>query len=114
MRTRLATLDRYGDLSRFSGDYFFPLLSIYVVSKQLVMLACLSKGHQEFRRSSAFSAAQQLFPPCADAVAHLHSLEPYYQARTGSKRADIALACNDRSLVAESCEAIRYLVQEVT
>lgn len=114
MRTRLATLDRYGDLTRFSGDYFFPLLSIYVVSKQLIMLACLSVGHQEFRRSSAFSAAQQLFPRCDDAVAHLQSLEPYYRASNGSKGADTALPCNDRSLVKVSCEAVRQLVQEAT
>lgn len=113
LTSRCRELKRYDDLSRFAGDYFFPLLNIYVASKQLIMLANILSGVSEFRRRPAFAVAQGLFPQHADAVAHLLSLAPLYDIGAGRGVKSVPPSVADEHFVATSLQAVREFVDGV-
>jgi predicted nucleotidyltransferase len=113
MISRCRDLERYDDLTRFTGDFFLPLLNIYIVSKQLIILANIHAGISEFRRQRAFDVAQDLFPQNAEAVAHLQSLSPVYDLSTARTPTMLPPSLTDKSLVAASLQAIREFVAGV-
>jgi len=113
MTARCAELDRYDDLARFSGDFFFPLVNIYIVAKQLVILANAHSGLLEFRRQQAFDRAREFYPASANALSHLQSLCPLYHLKTGRRPRAISLPLNDEHFVAVSLQALREFVGEV-
>ncbi len=113
IRVRASTLTQYDDLDRFSGDYFFPLLNVYVVAKQLMILADARAGVTEFRRDPAFFTARDLYPAASDAVSHLQSLGPLYRRRTGRSKHPGDCSLDDKGVVRTSLDAVRHFVRTV-
>jgi hypothetical protein len=113
IRTRSAGLSRYEDLSRFSGDYFFPLLGIYGVAKQIAILATAQAGVPEFRRGPAFLLACELHPRCGDALAHLQSLSCLYRPNSELSHCSHRPPLDDVGFVGASLDAVGALVDEM-